>query len=212
MQANHSRFADSSAADRVARDADRDFPRAARPMDAGAAQRASRGRIDDAVRRREPSRVASPPERVSAPSAISGDVVRRDRPRRPSLGPARLAGALRYSLAGLRHAALNEAAFQQELIGLSLLTPIALWLPLGALERALLILSMLFVLVVELLNSAVEATVDRISVEHHPLSGQAKDLGSAAVLVALAMSGIAWLVVAGPIVASWVVATARAFA
>ncbi len=125
---------------------------------------------------------------------------------RPSFGPGRLAGALRYSVAGLRHAASGEAAFQQELVVVLVLSPVALSLPLAGLERALLILSMLFVLLVELLNSAIEATVDRISAERHPLAGQAKDLGSAAVFVALLMSAIAWLVIAGPPIGRWFVA------
>src|SRR3954469_3150555 len=82
---------------------------------------------------------------------------------RGSIGPARLAGALRYSLAGFRHAAREEAAFQQELLLALILLPAAVMLPVPVLERLVLVLSMLFVLVVELLNSAIESTVDRIS-------------------------------------------------
>ena len=122
---------------------------------------------------------------------------------RPSLGLARLPDAARYSLAGLCHAARHEAAFRQELLGAVVLTSLAIVLPVGLLEKLLLVLSMLFVLVVELLNSAIEATVDRISTERHPLSGQAKDLGSAAVAIALLMSALSWLAIAGPVLVTW---------
>ena len=84
---------------------------------------------------------------------------------RPSIGPARLAGALRYSIAGFRHATRHEAAFQQELLVSLLLLPAAVLLPVPTLDRLILVLSMMLVIVVELLNSAIEATVDRISAE-----------------------------------------------
>jgi diacylglycerol kinase (ATP) len=125
---------------------------------------------------------------------------------RPSIGPARLAGALRYSLAGFRHATRHEAAFQQEVLLFLLLLPAALLLPVPTLDRLVIVLSMLLVIVVELLNSAIEATVDRISAERHPLSAQAKDMGSAAVFLALVMSGVCWVVIAGPVVAAWLAA------
>ena len=123
-------------------------------------------------------------------------------PRSPT-GWARLPGAARYSIAGLRHAARHEAAFRQELVGVLLLTPLAIALPVSGLAQLLLILSMLFVLVVELLNSAVEAAIDRISIDRHPLSGQAKDLASAAVAIALLMSALCWLTIAGPVLVRW---------
>jgi len=122
---------------------------------------------------------------------------------RPSIGPARLAGALRYSIAGFRHATRHEAAFQQEVLLFLLLLPAAVLLPVPTLDRLLIVLSMLLVIVVELLNSAIEATVDRISSERHPLAGQAKDMGSAAVLVALAMTALCWIVIAGPVALAW---------
>ncbi len=128
---------------------------------------------------------------------------------RPSIGPGRLLGALRCSIAGFRHAARSEAAFQQELLIAVALLPVALLVPVGLLERLILVLSMLFVMAVELLNSAIEATVDRISSERHPLAGQAKDMASAAVFVALAMSALCWAVIAGPVIVSWVVAALR---
>lgn len=119
---------------------------------------------------------------------------------RPSMGLARLAPAWRQSMAGLRQAARGEAAFRQELVGALVLVPVALLLPVTTIERLILVLSVLHVLAVELLNSAIEATVDRISIEHHPLAGQAKDMGSAAVLVALAMAALCWAVIAVPLI------------
>lgn len=120
-----------------------------------------------------------------------------------ALGLRRLSGALGFTLAGLRHAILHEAAFQQELAACAVLIPLAVCLPVSRLERLLLILSMGLVVLVELLNSAIEAAIDRISLERHPLSGRAKDLGSAAVGIALLMSMLCWLVIAGPLVADW---------
>ena len=122
---------------------------------------------------------------------------------RPSIGPARLAGALRYSIAGFRHATRHEAAFQQEVLLFLLLLPAAVLLPVPTLDRLLIVLSMLLVIVVELLNSAIEATVDRISIERHPLAGQAKDMGSAAVFLSVVMSLVCWIVIAGPVVVAW---------
>ena len=72
------------------------------------------------------------------------------------------------------------------------LVPLALWLPVSPIERLLLIASLLLVLIVEILNSAVEAAVDRIGLEHHELSGRAKDLGSAAVLLSLMLTALTW--------------------
>jgi diacylglycerol kinase (ATP) len=122
---------------------------------------------------------------------------------RPSMRLARLAPAWRQSIAGLRQAVRGEAAFRQELIGALVLVPLAMLLPVTTLERLILVLSILNVLAIELLNSAIEATVDRISIERHPLAGQAKDMGSAAVLVALAMSALCWIVISGPLVVAW---------
>lgn len=107
-------------------------------------------------------------------------------------GLARLVHAMRYSAAGLAVAWRGEEAFRQEL-GLGLvLVPAALWLGRSAVEVAALIGTWLLVLIVELLNTAVEATVDRIGAERNPLSGQAKDLGSAAVFVSLALLLLTW--------------------
>jgi diacylglycerol kinase (ATP) len=92
----------------------------------------------------------------------------------------------------------HEAAFRQELLLAAVLVPVGIWLGEDGVERALLAGSVLLVLVVELLNSAVEATVDRASPEDHPLAKRAKDLGSAAVMVALAAAALVWLLVLLP--------------
>ncbi|OQX11153.1 MAG: diacylglycerol kinase [Desulfobulbaceae bacterium A2] len=97
-------------------------------------------------------------------------------------------------MAGFRWA-LAEAAFRQELLLVAVLAPVGLWLGKSGVERALLCGSLLLVLIVEILNSAIEAAIDRFGGEHHPLSGQAKDMGSAAVFLALANVVIVWLLV-----------------
>jgi len=118
-----------------------------------------------------------------------------ENPAKGRTGLRRLLDATRYSIAGLAEAARHEAAFRQELLLAAVLVPLGLLLGRTALERALLVGSVLLVLVVELLNSAVEATVDRISLEKHPLAKRAKDLGSAAVMLSLVMLGTVWLLV-----------------
>lgn len=107
-------------------------------------------------------------------------------------GLARVWNAFHYSLAGLRAAYLCEDAFRQEVLLAALLVPLALWLPVGGPQRGLMIGSVMLVLIVELLNSAVEATVDRISFDLHELAKRAKDFGSAAVLIALTICGGIW--------------------
>jgi diacylglycerol kinase (ATP) len=107
-------------------------------------------------------------------------------------GMRRIVAATRCSAEGFGHAWKYEAAFRQEIALTLILAPVALWLGQDYLERLLLIGSCLLVLIVELLNSAVEAAVDRIGGEHHVLSGRAKDLGSAAVFVSLIVVGAVW--------------------
>ncbi|VXD01748.1 diacylglycerol kinase [Pseudomonas sp. 8Z] len=110
-------------------------------------------------------------------------------------GATRILNATGYSLAGLRAAYQGEAAFRQLLwLNLTLL-PIACLLDVTRIERALLMLTPLLALAVELLNSAIEAVVDRISLSLHPLSKQAKDMGSAAQLLALLMVGLTWALI-----------------
>ncbi len=97
-----------------------------------------------------------------------------------------------YSVSGLRAAIRKEAAFRQELILFVVLAPLGYWLGKNGIERALLIGSLVIVLIVELLNSGIEATVDRISKKHHKLSGRAKDMGSAAVTFSLLLVIFVW--------------------
>lgn len=111
-------------------------------------------------------------------------------------GIRRILRATVYSMQGFSHALRNEAAFRQELALTVVLTPVAIWLGRSIVETALLIAVLLFVLVVELLNSAVEAVVDRHGSEHHELSGAAKDLGSASVFVSLVIVVVVWGAVA----------------
>ena len=105
----------------------------------------------------------------------------------------RLWRATGYSLGGLRAAFRHEQAFRQEVYLLLIVVPLGLWWGDGAVEKVLLIGSWLIVMLVELLNSAVEAVVDRIGSEPHELSGRAKDIASAAVMVALALAGLTWV-------------------
>ena len=107
-------------------------------------------------------------------------------------GLPRIIDAAGYSLKGLRAAYKHEAAFRQEVLLLLLLVPVALWLGDSGIEYALLIGCLFVVLVTELLNSAVEAVVDRIGSEHHELDGRDKDIGSAAVCVALINAAVVW--------------------
>ena len=118
---------------------------------------------------------------------------------RPSIAPARIWRAFGYSLQGLAGAWRTEGAIKQEALAAVVLVPTALFVNgLVAVERVLLVASVLLVIVVELLNSALEAVVDRIGPERHPLSRKAKDTGSAAVLVAIVIALVAWGAILGP--------------
>jgi diacylglycerol kinase (ATP) len=117
---------------------------------------------------------------------------------------ARLKIALTYSLRGLTAAYRQEAAFRQELLLCVIGFTVAVVLPVSALQRVALIGVLLLVLIVELLNSALETVVDYISTEHHPLAGRAKDIGSAAVFLSLMLTGLTWAVIAGPLLWQWV--------
>jgi len=110
-------------------------------------------------------------------------------------GIDRIIKATIYSWQGLKAALRNEAAFRQELVAFAVLAPLGYWLGDTGPGRAMLIGSLLLVLITELLNSAVEAVVDRTGSEHHELSGRAKDLGSAAVLIALINVVVVWVLV-----------------
>jgi diacylglycerol kinase (ATP) len=108
-------------------------------------------------------------------------------------GLERLVDATGYSWKGIRAAFRHEAAFRQELLLLVVLFPVSFWVARTPVEWILLVLPLFLLLVVELLNSAIERVVDRISNEVHELSGQAKDMGSAAVFFSLVMIAVAWV-------------------
>ena len=110
-------------------------------------------------------------------------------------GFTRILRAVGSSVRGLLGAFREEAAFRQELAFAVLVIPLGLWLGHSGVERALLIAPMLLILIVELLNSAIEATVDRIGFERHALAGLAKDIGSAAVFVSFMLLAAVWLLV-----------------
>jgi diacylglycerol kinase (ATP) len=116
-------------------------------------------------------------------------------PHKGKTGLQRVLNATRYSLEGLAAAARHEDAFRQELLVFAIAVPVALWLGRSGLERALLIGCLFLVLVVELLNSAIEAAVDRVSFENHRLAKRAKDIGSAAVMLSIANAAVVWLLV-----------------
>jgi diacylglycerol kinase (ATP) len=113
-------------------------------------------------------------------------------------GLVRIVHAFFNSCAGLSDAWRHESAFRQETLLAAILVPAALWIPATAAEKALLIASVLLVMIVELLNTGVEVAIDRISFEHNSLSKRAKDIGSAAVFVALVLMAVVWGLIAGP--------------
>lgn len=121
-------------------------------------------------------------------------------PHKGNKGFTRAWHAAKNSWCGLVYAFMEESAFRQELTILILLTPVAFFLPIDYLEKSLLISSLVMVLVVELLNSSVEAAIDRISFEHHDLSKRAKDFGSAAVMLALVIAVLIWSAICIPLV------------
>jgi diacylglycerol kinase (ATP) len=123
-------------------------------------------------------------------------------PHKGNRGLARAWHAAKNSWCGLVYAFREESAFRQELTLLVLLTPIAFALPISLLEKSLLVSSLVMVLVIELLNSSVEAAIDRISFEHHDLSKRAKDFGSAAVMLALVVATLLWAAVCTPLILS----------
>jgi diacylglycerol kinase (ATP) len=115
--------------------------------------------------------------------------------REKPVGFKRVLRAFLYSFQGFRQTWREEAAFRQE-VGLAVaVIPLGLWLGHTGVERALLVSPMLLILIVEMLNSAVEAVVDRAGTERHPLAGMAKDMGSAAVMLSFLLLGTVWLLV-----------------
>ena len=110
-------------------------------------------------------------------------------------GLKRIVNAFFFSMAGFKATWEYEEAFRQEVFLFILTTPLAIWLTENNIERAILIGSVGAVLLVELLNSAVEAAIDRIGYEHHELSGRAKDIGSAAVMLSLVLAAMTWAII-----------------
>ena len=116
-------------------------------------------------------------------------------------GAKRIFSAFFYSIAGFKSAWAGEHAFRQELVLVVAATVVALILPVSGLEKLMLIGVFILVLIVELLNSAIEAVVDRVSLERNPLSKNAKDFGSAAVFLTLSLAIATWVVIVFPLVA-----------
>ena len=116
-------------------------------------------------------------------------------PYKGKTGLRRLMNAFGYSIAGTLAAFKHEDAFRQEVVLAVVLTPVALYFGDTAIHQALMISSLLFIIVVELLNSSIEATVDRISVKHHKLAKRAKDIGSAAVFFSLINAAVIWFLI-----------------
>jgi diacylglycerol kinase (ATP) len=113
-------------------------------------------------------------------------------------GITRLMRAFGYSYKGFRACYRHEAAFRQEVLAMLFVVPLGAWLGENGVERALLIGSWLVVMIVELLNSAIEATVDRFGPEHHTLSGRAKDIGSASVFASISLAILVWALILAP--------------
>jgi diacylglycerol kinase (ATP) len=116
-------------------------------------------------------------------------------PYKGKTGLRRLVNAFGYSIAGTLAAFKHEDAFRQEVILAAILTPIAIFYGETPIDQALMISSLLLVIIVELLNSSIEATVDRISVKHHKLAKRAKDIGSAAVFFSLINAAVIWFLI-----------------
>lgn len=136
--------------------------------------------ISKSLKQGEPAELA--PKRVESPF-------------KGTTGARRIRNALGVSIAGLRSAFRHESAFRQEVALAAILLPTALAVQVSGIGKALMILSVLLVLIVELLNSAIEALTDRVSLERHVLAKRAKDLGSAAVMVSLLAVPLVWLLV-----------------
>jgi diacylglycerol kinase (ATP) len=134
----------------------------------------------------------SPPRAEDAGDGIA------ESPFKGKTGLRRIVLAFFHSLAGLADAWRHESAFRQEVLLACVLVPAAFAVPMPAVERALLVASVLLVLVVELLNTGVEVAIDRISLDRHALSKRAKDIGSAAVLVSLVLLAVVWSLVLPP--------------
>ena len=136
-----------------------------------------------------------PPD--TEPMAI-GEPPLTESPFKGKTGLIRLVHAFFNSMSGLEDAFRHESAFRQEILLAIVLIPVACIVPVTPAERAILIGSVLLVMIVELLNTSVEVAIDRISFDHHTLSKRAKDIGSAAVFVALLLLALVWALILGP--------------
>ena len=136
-------------------------------------------------------------------SKTDADCSREQNQYKGNRGLARAWHALKNSWSGMRYAIREESAFRQELTLAAILLPCSVIVPVASVERAALIASVLLVLIVELLNSSVEAAIDRISLERHELSKRAKDFGSAAVMVALGVCVLTWGLILWPLASAW---------
>jgi diacylglycerol kinase (ATP) len=138
-----------------------------------------------------------PPEAAAsaAPRAVEELT---ESPFKGKTGMVRILHAFFNSIAGLGDAWRHESAFRQEILLAAVLIPAACWIHVSAVERALLIGAVLLVMIVELLNTSVEAAIDRISFDHHSLSKRAKDIGSAAVFMALVLLAVVWGLILPP--------------
>lgn len=122
-------------------------------------------------------------------------------PYKGTSGTQRIFNATRYSMAGFKTAFQNEAAFRQILLINLILIPLSFWMPVSRVEQALMVAVCLLALIIELINSAIEAVVDRISIERHELSKNAKDMSSAAQFVALSLIALTWgIILAGHLI------------
>lgn len=119
-----------------------------------------------------------------------------------STGLRRLINSARYQADGIRHGLMHDSAIRQVSLACIALSVAAAFVPVSTIEKVMLVFSALLIVLVEYINSAIEATVDRISVEAHPLSKNAKDCGSVAVAIAVLMAGLCWAVIAGPVILS----------
>ncbi len=123
---------------------------------------------------------------------MADQVDKKANPMKAAQGAHHIVDATRFSVKGIVATAKTEAAFRQELFVAIILIPTACFLPVGAVNRILMITSLLLILLVELLNSALESIVDMVSPDYHKLAGKAKDCGSAAVMFSLFIAGVVW--------------------
>ena len=168
--------------------------------------------VDSQAPSQAPSQADSQADAQGDPQADAHEPLGPDDPLAPlpfnpykgNRGITRAWHAMKNSLAGFQVAIREESAFRQELTLAAILVPCGIFVPVEPVARVLLLGSVLLVLIVELLNSSVEAAIDRISLERHELSRRAKDLGSAAVMVALGMCVMTWALIVGPLLIRWI--------